>query len=67
MKGKKPVFPLPADFGVYTTGFPEPFRKASKRSMGCVLVCCKCRCTGVTLMRYGNKYICVDCVRKGKA
>lgn len=41
-------------------------RKPSNRSMGKVIVCCKCRCTGVQLMRYGNKYICVDCVREEK-
>ena len=46
--------------------FREFVRKPSKWSMGKVIVCCKCRCTGVQLMRYGNKYICVDCIRKGK-
>ncbi len=52
---------------MYDPLFADFFRKPSKRSMGKVIVCCKCRCANRQLMRYGEKYICTDCVRKGKA
>ena len=61
------VSPVPLVVGEYMTEFGRMSGKPSKRSMGRVIVCCKCRCAGVQLMRYGNGYICVECIRKGKA